>query len=168
MSGISRELTDEDELHAPLALQAAYYDFVRPHSSFRRRLARPISVRSRISDPKQLKSLLSTHEVKLAAIVLGKWYFQWEAIFMAIKTRMDSAGRIVIPKELRERYGFDRGTPLRIIPLPDGVSIVAEQRERRFIRIGPVLAIDTGADSSRIDEFDVDRLRDKQLGSKLP
>lgn len=87
---------------------------------------------------------------------------------MAIKTRMDSAGRIVIPKELRERYGFDRGTPLRIIPLPDGVSIVAEQRERRFIRIGPVLAIDTGADSSRIDEFDVDRLRDKQMGSKLP
>jgi len=69
---------------------------------------------------------------------------------MAIKTRMDSAGRIVIPKELRERYGFDRGTPLRIIPLPDGVSIVAEQRERRFIRIGPVLAIDTGADSFRI------------------
>jgi AbrB family looped-hinge helix DNA binding protein len=81
---------------------------------------------------------------------------------------MDSAGRIVIPKELRERYGFDRGTPLQIIPLPDGVSIVAEQRERRFIRIGPVLAIDTGADSGRIDEFDIDRLRDKRLDSKLP
>ena len=87
---------------------------------------------------------------------------------MAIKTRMDSAGRIVIPKELRERYGFDRGTPLRIIPLPDGVSIVAEQRERRFIRIGPILAIDTGDDSTRIDEFDIDRLRNNQLDSKQP
>jgi bifunctional DNA-binding transcriptional regulator/antitoxin component of YhaV-PrlF toxin-antitoxin module len=100
--------------------------------------------------------------------MLGKWYFKWQAIFMAIKARMDSAGRIVIPKELRERYGFDRGIPLRIIPLPDGVSIVAEQRERRFIRIGPILAIETGVDSARIDEFDIDRLRDNQLDSKQP
>ncbi len=87
---------------------------------------------------------------------------------MTIKTRMDSAGRIVIPKELRERYGFDRNTPLRIIPLPDGVSIVAEQHERRFVRIGPILAIDTGCDSANIDEFDIDRLRNNQLDSKQP
>ena len=38
---------DEDELRAHLALQVAYYHFVRPHLSLRRRLPRPTRVRGR-------------------------------------------------------------------------------------------------------------------------
>ena len=38
---------DEDELRAHLALQVAYYHFVRPPLSLRRRLARPTRVRGR-------------------------------------------------------------------------------------------------------------------------
>ncbi len=38
---------DEEEMRAHLALQIAYYDFVRPHSSLRRRLAPSIPVRGR-------------------------------------------------------------------------------------------------------------------------
>lgn len=38
---------DEDELRAHLALQVAYYNFVRPHMSLRCRLRRPMRVRGR-------------------------------------------------------------------------------------------------------------------------
>jgi AbrB family looped-hinge helix DNA binding protein len=85
---------------------------------------------------------------------------------MATKTKIDSAGRIVIPKELRKRYGLESGTVVRIIPIPDGVSIIAEKKQRRFIRVGPILSIDTGAESSRIDDFDLDHLRNNHLDSK--
>lgn len=85
---------------------------------------------------------------------------------MAIKTKIDAAGRIVIPKELRERYGFVRGKTVQIIPLHDGVSIVPEQRQRRFLRLGPIMAIDTGVDSAKIEDFDVDRLREHHLEHK--
>lgn len=87
---------------------------------------------------------------------------------MAIKSRIDAAGRVVIPKELRKRYGFDRGKTVQIIPLPDGVSIVPERRARRFIRHGPVLAIDTGAAAAGFEEFDTNRLRDEHLDSTQP
>ena len=40
---------NEEEMRAHLALQIAYYDFVRPHSNLRRRLARSIPVRGRTS-----------------------------------------------------------------------------------------------------------------------
>ena len=83
-------------------------------------------------------------------------------------TKIDSAGRVVIPKALRERYGFSEGTAVRIIPLPDGVSIVAQRRERRFIRRGPILCIDTGAETARLEDFDLDRLRREHLDTKGP
>lgn len=38
---------DEEDLRAHLALQVAYYHFVRPHLSLRRRLQRPVCVRGR-------------------------------------------------------------------------------------------------------------------------
>ena len=85
---------------------------------------------------------------------------------MAIKTKIDAAGRIVIPKEIRDRYGFDSGKIVQIIPLHDGVSIVPERRKRRFLRLGPILAIDTGADSVQLEDFEVDRLRDDHLENK--
>jgi hypothetical protein len=42
---------DEDDLSAHLALQVAYYHFVRPHLSLRRRLPRPTPVRGRVVLP---------------------------------------------------------------------------------------------------------------------
>jgi AbrB family looped-hinge helix DNA binding protein len=87
---------------------------------------------------------------------------------MRTKSRIDSAGRIVIPKELRDRYGLQKGSVVSIVPLPDGVSIVPERTERRFIRRGPLLTIDTGAGPAAADDFDMDRLRDEQLDTRSP
>ena len=83
-------------------------------------------------------------------------------------TRIDGAGRVVIPKELRRRYGLERGTVVQIVPMPDGVSIVPERRQRRFVRRGPILTIDTGAGEATLEQFEVDSLRDEQLASKDP
>ena len=85
---------------------------------------------------------------------------------MKSRSHIDSAGRIVIPKELRLRYGLEAGRAVEIIPLPDGVSIVPELAERRFVRRGPLLTIDTGAGIAPMDEFDVARVRDGHLRSK--
>ena len=72
---------------------------------------------------------------------------------------------MVIPKDLRKRYGLEAGRTVEIIPLPDGVSIVPQQRTRRFVRNGPLLAIDTGSETARLEDFDVDRLREERLRS---
>jgi len=87
---------------------------------------------------------------------------------MKTVSKIDSAGRVVIPKELRDRYRLAPGQAVRIIAMPDGVSIVPERRERRFIRRGPILCIDTGADPAEIGAFDVDRMRDEYLNSRTP
>ena len=56
-------------------------------------------------------------------------------------TRIDSAGRLVIPKELRKRYEFESGQRIRIFPGAEGVP---ERSNRRFIKCGPILTIDLG------------------------
>jgi AbrB family looped-hinge helix DNA binding protein len=83
-----------------------------------------------------------------------------------MKTSIDAAGRIVIPKKLRDRYGLHEGRSVAIIPLPDGISIVPELSERRFIRNGPVLSIEMSEGVALLTDFDVERLRDEQFGRK--
>ena len=74
----------------------------------------------------------------------------------------------MIPKDLRKRYGLERGTVVQIVPLPDGVSIVPERRQRRFVRRGPILTIETGVMEAVLDQFDVDDLRDERLRAADP
>jgi bifunctional DNA-binding transcriptional regulator/antitoxin component of YhaV-PrlF toxin-antitoxin module len=59
-------------------------------------------------------------------------------------TRIDSAGRLVIPKELHNRYGFESGQRIRIFPGVEGVTLVPERSNRRFIKCVPILTIDLG------------------------
>jgi AbrB family looped-hinge helix DNA binding protein len=87
---------------------------------------------------------------------------------MNAKGRIDSAGRIVIPKKLRDRYGLEKGRVVSIVPLPDGISILPELAARRFIKQGPILSIDTGSGIAPLESFDVEQLRNEQLGGKLP
>ena len=84
---------------------------------------------------------------------------------MKNKTKVDTAGRIVIPKELRERYGLTPDREVHIIPLPDGISLIPARSKRRIIRKGRITAIDTGADTATLDLFDVSRLRDEHFNS---
>ena len=84
---------------------------------------------------------------------------------MERKTKVDTAGRIVIPKDLRERYGLTADREVRIVPLPDGISLIPVRSKRRIVRRGRIVAIDTGADTAALDVFEVSRMRDERLSS---
>jgi AbrB family looped-hinge helix DNA binding protein len=85
---------------------------------------------------------------------------------MSVKTRIDRAGRLVIPKELRERYGLEAGTEVEVIAVPDGITLVPTRSERRVVRTGRVVAIDTGATQAPAEVFNVDKGRIEQLTRK--
>ena len=85
---------------------------------------------------------------------------------MKTVTQIDSAGRLVIPKELRKRYGLESGQRVRLVPGTDGVTIVPERPQRRFIKRGPILTIETGAGTAPVDVFSVSALRENYLEEK--
>lgn len=47
--------------------------------------------------------------------------------------KIDRAGRIVVPKSIRDRLGLDPGTPLEVTERPDGILIQRSERERRLV-----------------------------------
>ena len=49
---------------------------------------------------------------------------------------MDSAGRLVLPREIRDEARFEPGMPLRIICRDGRVEIEAAPREVRIVRKG--------------------------------
>lgn len=85
---------------------------------------------------------------------------------MSRKTSIDSAGRLVIPKEFRDRYGFREGEPIEIIAVPDGITLIAARSERKIVKRGRVVAIDTGAESAPAEIFAIDRIRSEQFDQK--
>jgi AbrB family looped-hinge helix DNA binding protein len=85
---------------------------------------------------------------------------------MSMKTRVDRAGRLVIPKELRDQFGLEAGTEVELIQVPDGITIVPTRSERRIVRRGRVVAMDTGAGTAPSGAFDTDRVRARQLERK--
>ncbi len=83
-----------------------------------------------------------------------------------MKTRIDSSGRLVIPKPLRERYRFDAGAEIEIVTIPDGITLVAAASERRIVRRGRVVAVATGGGAASAEIFAVDRVRTGHLDGK--
>ena len=84
-----------------------------------------------------------------------------------MKTRIDGAGRLVIPKALRERYGFEAGVEIEIVTIPDGITLVPAVPVRRILRRGRVAALDTGAGSAPMEIFAVDRIRTRRLAPSM-
>ncbi|TVR07083.1 MAG: AbrB/MazE/SpoVT family DNA-binding domain-containing protein [Spirochaetaceae bacterium] len=85
---------------------------------------------------------------------------------MNTKVTVDSAGRLVIPKAIRERYGLKAGTELELVAEGDGIALVPSRVEHRFVRVGRVVAVDTGAGYAPADVFDVASMRTTVLDQK--
>ena len=83
-----------------------------------------------------------------------------------MKTRIDGFGRVVIPKPLRERYRFEKGTEVEIVTIPDGITLVPVRPKRRIVRRGRIAAVDTGAGTAAAEVFAVDRVRIAHLDGK--
>jgi AbrB family looped-hinge helix DNA binding protein len=69
----------------------------------------------------------------------------------------------VIPKVLRDRYGLDEGAEVEVIAAPDGITLVPSRSERRIVRRGRVVAIDTGAEPAPLEAFDIETVRQDRL-----
>jgi AbrB family looped-hinge helix DNA binding protein len=52
-----------------------------------------------------------------------------------MELRIDKAGRIVVPKVLRERFGFHPDTDLEALELPDGVLIKKADERPSMIKV---------------------------------
>lgn len=82
---------------------------------------------------------------------------------MSITTRIDRAGRLVIPKELRDRYGLGEGAEVEVVATPDGISLIPTRTQRTIIRRGRIVAIQTRTDAAPLEAFSVDESRDDRL-----
>jgi len=99
-------------------------------------------------------------------LTFPSFYGKVVAMGRSVTTKLDSGGRIVIPKRFRERYGFRPGDTVRLFPGDDGLSIVSGETERRFVRHGAVLAIQTDPGSAPLSAFDVETVREAHLEEK--
>ena len=55
-----------------------------------------------------------------------------------IITTIDSSGRLVLPKEIRDEAQFEAGMPLRVVCRDGHVEIEQEPREVRIVRKGRI------------------------------
>lgn len=84
-----------------------------------------------------------------------------------MKTKMDGAGRVVIPKVLRQRYGgLQAEKQVTFQPGEEGITITPEDPSRQFIQYGPFVAIRTGKAAAALDPFDASNQREQHLETK--
>ncbi|HEX2252706.1 MAG TPA: AbrB/MazE/SpoVT family DNA-binding domain-containing protein [Thermoanaerobaculia bacterium] len=77
------------------------------------------------------------------------------------KVALDRAGRVVIPKEIRERAGLEPGKPLRIALRDGRVEIEAAPVEMRIERRGLVSVAVPVEPTAELTNDDVTRVRDE-------
>jgi len=61
------------------------------------------------------------------------------AIIDGMTLKIDKAGRIVVPKSLRERWGLQAGTDLEVLEAPEGILIRRAERKPLLVREGHLL-----------------------------
>ncbi len=52
---------------------------------------------------------------------------------------IDAAGRVVIPKPLRDKFGLRAGSTLEVVETPEGVTLKPADQKSSFTRIGKLL-----------------------------
>ena len=60
-----------------------------------------------------------------------------------MKVAIDSAGRVLIPKALRQQFGFEPGSSVDVTPFGPGVAITPAAPTAKLRREGRFLVADT-------------------------
>ena len=82
-----------------------------------------------------------------------------------MKLRMDNSGRIVFPKPLRKRFGFEHQVEFEAVEQPDGVLLRPIARRPSMLRVGGLWihqgVAEPGTSWQRVlDEVREERLQD--------
>lgn len=79
-----------------------------------------------------------------------------------MKVTIDAAGRVVIPKQVRERLGLTAGSTLELDELGDHVELRPEDRDVRIDRADGRPVARAPGDAPRLTADDVRTLVDRQ------
>lgn len=78
---------------------------------------------------------------------------QWYAISMKdVLVSVDNAGRLVLPKQIREDLAIHPGDQLKIAVEGDHVTLRPERQKAGFIKKGEVLVFSTGGTGTLTDD----------------
>jgi AbrB family looped-hinge helix DNA binding protein len=75
----------------------------------------------------------------------------------AMNVTIDKAGRLVVPKEIRDRMGLRAGDELEIEEFNGKIEISKPMRERKLVEINGLLTLEPDPDAPPIDPDEVRR-----------
>lgn len=79
-----------------------------------------------------------------------------------MKTTIDQAGRVVIPKSLRQKFHMDAPTQVEIVPDGDGLRLRVPQGEASLVEKNGVLIHSTGEKSDVDSTAFINQYREDQ------
>jgi len=84
-----------------------------------------------------------------------------------MELRIDKAGRIVVPKPLRERLGFKPDTELEAIEQPEGVLLKRVQERPSMVKVDGLWAHQGSAEPGAIWKRLLDDIREQRIESVM-
>ena len=88
-------------------------------------------------------------------------------IMNGMELRIDKAGRIVVPKPLRERLGFKPDTGLEAIEQPEGVLIKRVEQRPSMVKVDGLWVHQGSAEPGANWERILEDVREKRIESVL-
>jgi len=88
-------------------------------------------------------------------------------IVNGMELRIDKAGRIVVPKPLRERLGFKPDTELEAIEQPEGVLLRRVQQRPSMVKVDGLWVHQGSAEPGANWERILENLREERIESVL-
>jgi len=88
-----------------------------------------------------------------------------EGVIMRLRgivRRIDHLGRLVLPKEIRKAYFIDKGDPMEIIPMEEGILLRKHDTTENFS-----LHMDYLVELVRANKEDLDEKKIKEICEKL-
>ena len=84
-----------------------------------------------------------------------------------MEIRIDKAGRIVVPKPLRERLGFKPDTELEAIEQPEGVLLKRVEQRPSMVKVDGLWVHQGSAEPAANWERVLEGVREERIGSVL-
>lgn len=88
-------------------------------------------------------------------------------IFSGMRLGIDKAGRIVVPKPLRERLGFKPDTELEAIEQPDGVLLKRIEQRPSMVKVDKLWVHQGTAEPGAEWERILEGVREERIASVL-